>query len=124
MARDKVLPIPLELERLAVVLANQITQSRLSKPDPDAKLGSELPFELLRGSIVQCAIKVGCRPGCRRSRLVARRFVGFGIWRKRGMEERWGGGIDRAREEHEPFGVYVSRKSAQVMSSYQSRAND
>ena len=46
MARDKDLPVPLELERLAVVLADQIAQARLREPDPRAEFGHERPFEL------------------------------------------------------------------------------
>lgn len=48
MARDEVFPVPLELERLAVVLADQVAQVRLREADRRAQLREERPLELLR----------------------------------------------------------------------------
>ena len=48
VAGDQALAVRAELERLAVVLADQVTQPRLREPDPRAQLRVERPLELLR----------------------------------------------------------------------------
>jgi hypothetical protein len=47
MASDKVLAITLELESLAVVLADEIAKAGLGEADTCAQLGGEPPFEFL-----------------------------------------------------------------------------
>ena len=70
---DEVLPVRLELERLAVVLADQVAQARLCKPDTCAQLGVERPLELLRRSVdnVRGRGHFGWMP--------TGRLVGFGV---------------------------------------------
>ena len=46
MARDEVLAIFLELERLAVVLADEVREPGFCKPDAREERGRERPFEL------------------------------------------------------------------------------
>jgi hypothetical protein len=48
VARDEVLPVPPELERLAVVLADQVAEPRLREPHARAQLRRQVPLELLR----------------------------------------------------------------------------
>lgn len=48
---DPVAAVPLELERLAVVLANQVRDARLGEPNAGAQLGGELPLEFPRRSV-------------------------------------------------------------------------
>jgi len=47
MPCNKVLAVAFELESLAVVLTNEVAYPRLCEPNPGAKLGCEIPFELL-----------------------------------------------------------------------------
>ena len=49
MRGDEQLPVPTELKRCTVVLADQVTQSRLGEADPRAQLGRVLdgPLEFL-----------------------------------------------------------------------------
>ena len=59
MTGDKVLAITLEFQRLAIILANQITEPRLSEPDAHAQFGSESPFQFLGESVDEFV--GGCR---------------------------------------------------------------
>jgi hypothetical protein len=62
--RDPALPEPLELEHLAVVLADKVRQSRLGEPNAEDEVGRERPFKLARNSDEGCAQWRGVRaPG-------------------------------------------------------------
>ncbi len=47
MAGDKVLPIPIELQNLTFVLADQIGKARFAVSDAVGELAREVPLELL-----------------------------------------------------------------------------
>lgn len=51
MTRHKYLPKTLKLQRLTIILANQVTQSRLRKAHARAKFQAEVPFQLLGHSV-------------------------------------------------------------------------
>lgn len=77
MARNEILAITFELQRLTVILANQVTQPGLRKPDPHAKLRRQLPFKLLRRGVDRLMwwsrrLAIELSPG---------RLVGFSIGR-------------------------------------------
>lgn len=62
MVHNEVLPISLELQRLTVVLANQVAQPRLCKPDSDSQGRRKLPLELLRcrvNGLVRVLVAIG-----------------------------------------------------------------
>ena len=106
MTRNKILPVPLELQCLAIILTDQITQSGLSKPNPDPQFRCELPFELLWRGIVR--FMIGVSGGPRRCEFITTNgLVGLGIWREGSVEQRRGGRVDGPREEHEAFCIYV-----------------
>ena len=104
MTRNKILPVPFKLERLTIVLADEVAQAGLCEPDPGAQLGVERPLELLwRG--VDC---VGGRG--RGLRVSAWGFVGLGVWGERSVEERRRGRVNGACEKHETLGEDVCRE--------------
>ncbi len=107
MRCDERLAVSTELERRAVVLADQVAQPRLGKPDPRAKLGRVLegPLELLgRG------LSGVCYPHGRIHFLR--------------VEERRRGGVDGAREEHEAFSEDIRRESDNARSMKRSGKDD
>lgn len=113
MARDKVLAISLELQSLAIVLANQIAQPRLSEADTRSKLSRQLPFEFLGCSVDGVT-------GSRRAvgAKAPRRLVGFGVGRKLSVEECWSRGVNGAGEEHQAFSEDISGESKDCVSVY------
>jgi hypothetical protein len=101
VACDEILPVALELQRLTVILTNQVAQPRLRELDAHSQLRRQVPLELLR---------------CRIDGLVAfddciltatRRLIRSSIWGKLGVEEGGSGWIDGTCEEHQSFGVDV-----------------
>ena len=104
MRGDERLPVRLELERLAVVLADEVAQAGLGETDARAQLGRERPFEFLGRGVDH----VGGRGW---GVLPARGLVGSGVGREGRVEEGGGGGVDGAREEHEALGEDVGGES-------------
>lgn len=114
MARNEVLAVPLELQRLAVILADQVADPRLRKPYSNAQLRAELPLQLL-----------GCRVDVVERRRgwfdrVAWGAIGFGVWGELRMEEGGCGGVDGASEQHEAFSEDVSCEAQDSVSIHAS----
>ena len=105
MARDEVLAVALELERLAVILADEVAQMRFREANCSAELRIERPLELL-WHCVNHVIRRG-RTRRRMRRCAARRLVRLGVRREGRVEKGRGRGIDGAREEHQPLSEYI-----------------
>lgn len=112
MARDKILPVAFELQRLAVVLAYQVTQTRLGEADAHTQLGCEGPFEFLGKGVDQRDRWAEFVFGCGRGG--SGWLVGLGVWGEGRVEERGGGGVDGPREKHQAFREYVRCESEEV----------
>jgi hypothetical protein len=97
MTGDEILPISLELQRLTVILADQVAQSCLCKSNTRAQLGRKLPLQLLwRG--VNTLVRIGTVAW-----LPTGRLVGLGVLGQFSVEEGGCGWVYRPSEEHETF---------------------
>ena len=101
MLNDPVTTIPLELKCLTIILADEVRNACLGKPDGRAQLGGETPLKFpgrrikdlwwFTGAVIVPAV-------------VSWRLVGFCVWRELGLKEGRSGGVDGARHQHETFG--------------------
>ena len=108
MAGDEILAISFELQRLTVILANQIAQPRLCEPNADAQLRSELPLQFLR-----CCVD-GERGRWGERFFPSRWLVRFGMRRERGVKQSWSRRVDRPSEEHETFSENIRSESTRI----------
>ena len=100
--------VSIELKRLTIVLANQVRNACLGKPNARAQLGGEAPLKFLRRGIedfwrFMVVVIV--------TAVMLWRLVGLGVRRELGFKEGRSGGVDRACHQHETFGEDICREA-------------
>lgn len=101
MLNHPVATISLELKRLTIVLANQVRNACLGKPDARAQLRGEAPLKFL-----WCGIEDFWRfiVTVLVTTAVLWRLERLGVWRELGFKEGRSSGVDGACHQHETFG--------------------
>ena len=100
MINHPVATVSLELKRLTIVLANQVRNACLGKPDACAQLRGEVPLKFLGRGIEdfwRFTVTVAV------TAVVLWRLVGLGVWRELGFKEGRSGGVDGTCHQHETF---------------------